>query len=89
MKTLILYRPVSEKASAVERYAHNHERQTGQVLTLVDIDSHEGIELARVHDVIDHPVLLALRDDSSLVQSWLEFDKWPTVSELSYYTQQL
>lgn len=87
MKVLILYKPVSELATSVEAYAREFERETSHKLELMDIESKEGIALAEVHDILRNPVLLAIRDDHSLIELWPERDSWPTISELSVYVQ--
>lgn len=87
MKVVILYKPVSEFATSVEAYAHEFERETSHKLELLDIESKEGIALATVHDILRDPVVLAIRDDQSLIELWPERDSWPTVSELSAYIQ--
>lgn len=85
MKIMILYKPVSEFASSVEAYAREFERATNNKIELVDFESHEGIALAGVHDIVRQPVLLALRDSSELIEEWLDRDSWPTMSQLSAY----
>jgi hypothetical protein len=85
MKIVILYKPVSELASSVESYAKEFERETGQSINLLNSESHEGIALAGVHDIVRQPVLLVLQDNSELVEVWQERDSWPTMSQLSAY----
>lgn len=87
MKVLIFYKPVSELASSVESYVREFERQTGRKLELIDIESKDGITKAGLYDIVQQPAIVALQDDGSLVNTWLERDKWPTISELSAYTQ--
>lgn len=87
MKVIMLFRPNSEHDTSANEYVDNFKRVTGKKLILMDYDSAEGTELARIHDVTSIPAILALRDDSSLMVSWLEQDKWPTASELSFYAQ--
>lgn len=87
MNVVILYKPISELASSVEAYAKEFERQTGSTITLMDIESKEGIALSGVHDILRQPVLLALREDHGLIEMWQERESWPTMSELSAYTR--
>jgi hypothetical protein len=87
MKVVILYKPISELASSVEAYAREFERETSHKLELIDVESKEGITLAEVHDVVRNPVMLALRDDHSLIEIWPERESWPTFSELSAYVE--
>ncbi len=85
MKLLILYKPISELATSAEAYAREFERETGKSIELMDIESQAGIALAVVHDILRQPVLLVLRDDHSLIESWPERNSWPTISELGAY----
>lgn len=85
MKVILLFRPNSEHDTSANEYAENFKRVTGKKLDMLDYDSAEGIELAKIHDITSIPAILALRDDSSLMESWVEQDKWPTASELSFY----
>ncbi len=87
MKVIMLFRPNSEHDTSANQYAENFTRVTGKKLNLMDYDSPEGADIARIHDITSIPAILALRDDSSLMESWLEQDKWPTASELSFYAQ--
>ncbi len=87
MKALILYKPISETATSVEEYAHSFKQQTARTLELIDIESKEGIALQELHDLVQYPVIIAVREDGSLVEIWPDRDSWPTVSELSFYAQ--
>lgn len=67
-------------------YAREFGRQTGRTINMLDQDSIEGGEMAKLYDIMQFPAIIAFRDDGSLVQTWTERDKWPTISELSYYS---
>lgn len=85
MKAVILYKPNTELDSSVQAYAREFARETGRTLSLIDSDSVQGVEIANLYDILQSPAIIVLRDDGSYVASWLERDKWPTISELSYY----
>ena len=87
MKALILYKPNTELERSVNEYVREFGRETGRSIALVDNDSVQGIEIAKLYDIWQTPAILVFRDDGSLIQSWTERDKWPTISELSYYNQ--
>jgi hypothetical protein len=87
MKAVILYKPNSEHDSSVNAYVREFARETGRSIALVDSDSVQGIEIAKLYDIVQSPVIIVLRDDGSFVQSWVDRDRWPTVSELSFYNQ--
>ena len=73
MKLLVLYRPESEFSRAVETFVHDfryqHENLANR-LEIVDIDSREGVATASLYDIFDHPALLVLGDDGSLLKDW-------------------
>ena len=86
MKAVILYKPNSEAESSVLEYVHDFEYQTGKTITLLDCESPEGVEKSKAYDILQFPAVVALRDDGSFVESWIDREKWPTISELSYYS---
>lgn len=85
MKTVILYRPGAETESRVQQYIRDFEHQTSFKLPLVDVNTVDGVELAKLHDILQFPTILVTEDDGTYVQSYTELEKWPTVSELSFY----
>jgi len=86
MKAVILYQPSTETERSVQEYVREFARQTGKSIGLVDSDSVEGEQMKTHYDVLQFPAIIVCRDDGSYVESWDERDKWPTVSELSYYS---
>ena len=84
MKVIMLYRP----NSATERLALDFERdftmQVGSELPMVDVDTPEGTELARLYDIMSYPAILATADDGTLLQLW-QGEPLPRISEVSYY----
>jgi hypothetical protein len=85
MKLIILYQPNSELESSVTEYVRSFAQETGRTIDLIDSDSVEGVEAAKLYDILQFPAIVVFKDDGSIVQSWVERDKWPTASELSYY----
>ncbi len=71
MKAIILYRPDSEFARAVEEFAHDFERHSSYECELIDVDSPAGSEMAKLYDVMQYPTVLAVRDDGQLARSWI------------------
>lgn len=86
MKVSVLYRPNSEHDTRVQNYARDFERQVGKKLELVDADTAEAVEVAKIHDIVQYPAILVTEEDGSFVQLWTDIDAFPTFSELSYYT---
>lgn len=87
MKAVILYKPNSESESSVQSYVREFARETGKTIALVDSDSIQGAEIAKLYDIVQFPSIVVFRDDGSYIESWIDREKWPTISELSFYNQ--
>lgn len=89
MRIIILYRPNSETARRVEEYIADFERfHPGEELQALNIDTLEGAQAAQLYGVMEHPVILALKDDGQMQQMWQGIDKLPLMNDLAYYAQQ-
>lgn len=85
MKLLILYRPQSEHASAVQTFLHDFKyRHETSRIELVDADTREGIATASLYDLMSLPAILALRDDGSVLQVW-QGEMLPLMDEVASY----
>jgi hypothetical protein len=84
MKVVILYRPQSEHSRIVEQYVHDFERQRGEVIELVSLETKEGAAMASLYDVVQYPALLALNDDGQIRKSW-EGEQLPLMNEVAGY----
>lgn len=85
MKVLILYRPNSDHARPVEEFVHDFTRQhPGKVVELISLDTRDGAATATLYDVLNHPALLAVRDDGSVLQLW-QGDQLPLMNEVAAY----
>jgi hypothetical protein len=87
MKAVILYQPNSETETSVQEYVREFGRETGRAIALVDSDSIQGIEIAKSYDVMRFPCIIVFRDDGGFIEAWPDREKWPTISELSFYNQ--
>ena len=87
MKVVILYQPNTELESSVNEYVREYKQETNHDIELIDSDSVQGAETAKIYDILQFPAIVALKDDGMFVEAWTERDKWPTVSELSFYNQ--
>jgi hypothetical protein len=86
MKILILYRPKSEQASNVESFIHDFkQRHEADRMEILDIDKRDGIAAATLYDIMQYPAILALRDDGSVLRSWLG-EPLPLMDEVAFYT---
>lgn len=73
MKLLALYRPDSEHSRAVETFIRDFRYQHESLadsLEVIDIDSRDGVATASLYDIMDHPALVVLGDDGSMVKEW-------------------
>jgi hypothetical protein len=70
MKATLLYRPNSEFSRSVDEFIREFRGRSSFPLEVVDVDSRDGTNIAEVHDIVDNPAVLVLRDDGSLVKSW-------------------
>ena len=87
MKVIVLHKTNSEVDTRVQGYLKEFQNRTGKTLEVVDPDSRAGVEIARLHDILQFPAILVTEEGGEFVQAWTEFEKWPTISELSYYAK--
>jgi hypothetical protein len=87
MKAVILYKPGAETDSQMQEYLREFTHRTGKTIEQIDVTSPRGVELAELYDVQKFPALVAIEDNGTLVDAWPELEKWPTMNELTYYTQ--
>lgn len=84
MKVIMLYHPQSAHARTVEQYAHDFERQRGEVIELVSLETKEGSTMASLYDIIEYPALLVLSNDGQLMKNW-EGEQLPLMNEVAGY----
>lgn len=84
MRVVLLYRPNSEHSRMVEVYTKEYERQRGQVIELISLDTIDGSDMARLYGIVQYPALLALRDDGQLMKDW-QGNALPLSDEVSGY----
>jgi hypothetical protein len=88
MKVVVLYRPNSEFARAVEEFVrglqtrHNVDERHLEVL---DYDSRDGAATASLYDIMGQPAILVLNDNGSYVKHWQGADL-PLLEEVAGYT---
>lgn len=84
MKALLLYRPNSEHSTMVEDYLRDFKMQTGKTLQTLDVDSPEGVEVCKVHEIMEYPAILVTDDDGRELNRWTGA-QLPRFGEVSYY----
>jgi hypothetical protein len=87
MKLLVIYRPNSENARAVETFIHDYQRLhegVGKRLEIQNVDSRDGSATMSLYDIMQHPVLMVLADNGQLVYHW-EGMPLPLMDEVAGY----
>lgn len=85
MRLLVLYRPNSEFARLTEEFIHDFEsRSGGTKVEMTEFDTKEGQSIATVYGIMQHPAIVALRDDGQLLKQW-EGPQMPLIDEVMAY----
>ncbi|HUS26829.1 MAG TPA: hypothetical protein VMY99_05785 [Nevskiaceae bacterium] len=86
VKLLILYRPNSDHASAVESFVRDFQQQhdLGNKLELVSLNTRDGAATANLYDVMSYPAILALADNGSVLNLW-QGQPLPLMDEVAGY----
>jgi hypothetical protein len=84
MKTFMLYRPNSEHERSVIEFYHDFTKQTQRNLELVDLNTRDGDDKAKLYGVVQYPAVIAIDDDGRMLKMWQ--GKLPLINELSYFT---
>lgn len=86
MKLVVIYRPNSEHASAVEAFARDFQRmyESGKKLELLSVNTRDGAAMASLYDIMAYPTILALADDGSVLNMW-SGDSLPLMDEVAGY----
>lgn len=90
MKVLVLYRQNSEHARKVEDFLHDLQKQHDvdqSSLSVLDVDSREGIELAKIYDVMTVPAIVVTDNNGGYVYSWVG-EELPLMRDVAAYSQQ-
>lgn len=86
MKVVILYRPESEHARAVETFIHDFKARYSSVqVEILNVDSREGIALLSLYDLMRQPAIIAVANDGILLKHW-EGPELPLMDEVASYT---
>ncbi len=68
----------------VEEYARDFERQRGQAIELVSLDTVGGADMARLYGIMQYPALMVIRDDGQLLKEW-QGERLPLMDEVASY----
>lgn len=86
MAVMVFTRDRTDYSRRVSEYLHDFTRRTAREITVVDPDSRNGAELARVYDIVEYPTIIATSNDGALQANWKGLPL-PTIDEVSYYVQ--
>jgi hypothetical protein len=84
MKVVVVYNVESDHAREVLDYLRDFTRQTGKTIEELEPYTREGESFCRAYDIVEYPTMIALSDDSHMLQMW-RGRPLPTISEVSYY----
>ncbi|MET0779232.1 MAG: hypothetical protein ABWY71_00200 [Candidatus Saccharimonadales bacterium] len=87
MKLLILYRPDSEHATAIETFVRDFQRQyeAGRRIELQSLNTRDGAASASIYDIVSYPAIMALADDGSVLNIW-QGTPLPLMDEVAGFT---
>lgn len=87
VKLLILYRPNSEHASAVESFIRDFQHQHNideKKLEILSLNTRDGAATASLYDIVNYPAIVAIANDGSVLNMW-EGDRLPLMDEVAGY----
>jgi hypothetical protein len=85
MKVVILYRPDSEHARAVEMFVHDFKQRNGSIaVEMLNADEREAIAQAELYDIMSYPAILAKTNDGQLLKHWVG-EQLPLMNEVASY----
>lgn len=84
MRVVVIYKEETDYARQITDYLRDFERQTGHSLETLDPETPDGAQFCRAYDIVEYPTILALADDSSMLNMWRGLPL-PTISEVSFY----
>ena len=87
MRTVVVTKEGRDYSRAVGDWLREFERRVGRELEVVDPDSREGGDFARVYDVVEYPTILALAEDGRVRASW-RGEILPTIDEVAFYARE-
>jgi hypothetical protein len=86
-KVAVLYQSRSEQERQVTEFEREYTKRTGLRLSLYDLNTPSGANLAELYGITQYPAVLATADDGSLLQLW-QGEVLPLINEVAYYQSQ-
>ena len=85
MRVSVIYRSNSEHERQVLDFEREFEHRTGRSLELLDVNTRDGSSMASLYDIVAYPMVLAISNEGSILQSWQANSGMPLINEVSYY----
>ena len=84
MGLMVFTREDTDYVRRVTEFLHDFEHRTTHAIQVINPDSLEGVDLAKVYDIMEHPTIIAVAEDGRLLAQWKGLPL-PTIDEVSYY----
>jgi hypothetical protein len=87
MRLLIIYRPNSEHARAVETFIHDFQRLhegPGRRMEVMSTETRDGAATMSLYDIFESPVIMVLGDDGQMTTHW-SGEQLPLMDEVASY----
>ncbi len=85
MRVSVIYRSNSEHERQVLEFEREFEYRTGHSLELLDVNTRDGSAMASLYDIMMYPMVLAISNEGSILQSWQASSGMPLINEVSYF----
>ena len=82
MKIYLFYRPYGPIELQIETFLRQLGRYADKV-TQVNVDTRDGDDLSRLHDIMSYPTVLVTANDGSQLKLWP--GELPSITEIEYY----
>lgn len=86
MRTIVVYKEMSDHARSVYDFTREFESRTGIEVEEMNPESIEGEAFCRTYDVVEYPTLLVTTDDGVVMNSWQGLPL-PTVDNVRGYSE--
>ncbi|MFZ1258075.1 MAG: hypothetical protein WAQ25_01260 [Candidatus Saccharimonas sp.] len=87
MRVVVVTKPNTDYARAVDMFLEDFTRRTGRSLEVLNPDTPDGSSFCRTYDIVEYPTIIALSNEGQLQNMW-RGTVLPTISEVSYYATQ-
>lgn len=84
MRAVVLYHPKSDHTGRVEDFVHEFKRFKNKKIEKISLETVEGAQLAKLHDIVQYPAILVIGPDGKLQKFW-QGDVLPLMDEVDAY----